>query len=200
MTTFFTSDTHWGHKFVAGLRGYDDPAEMSDELVRRWNEVVSPDDTVYHLGDVVLGGFEKNKHYISQVNGYKILVAGNHDRCFYGLKNYVDKDVKYREAGFDEVYYGNPMELIVPGAGVVTISHYPAESDGRHEDYQDRFLVKNYSGALVHGHVHDLWRVNGTQFNVGVDVWGGYPVPDSLLAQAIANPEDFTDFVPWKKA
>lgn len=199
MATFFTSDTHFGHKFVSGLRGYDDPAEMSDELVRRWNSVVQPNDTVWHLGDVVLGGFEKNKHYIGQLNGHKILVAGNHDRCFYGLKNFSDKDVKYREAGFDEVYFGQPMDIKMPGWGFVTLSHYPRESDGRHEDYQDRFLVPDDGGWLLHGHVHDLWRVRERQLNVGVDVWDGYPVSESEAIEAMKDPQRYEPYECWTR-
>jgi calcineurin-like phosphoesterase family protein len=41
---------------------------------------------------------------------------------------------------------------------------------------------------LIHGHVHNSWKVNGRQINVGVDVWDFTPVSEadlSLLVMAM---------------
>ena len=60
---FLVSDTHFGHagvcRFtrddgVTKLRPWTDPDEMDEEMVKRWNETVKPNDKVYHLGDVVI--------------------------------------------------------------------------------------------------------------------------------------------------
>ena len=62
-SVFLVSDTHFGHfgvcKFtrndgVTKLRPWDTPEEMDEEMVKRWNETVRPNDKVYHLGDVVI--------------------------------------------------------------------------------------------------------------------------------------------------
>ena len=54
---FLVSDTHFGHagvcRFmredsVTKLRPWDSPEEMDEEMVRRWNERVRPNDKVYH--------------------------------------------------------------------------------------------------------------------------------------------------------
>ena len=55
---FFTSDTHFSHATIIKFcqRPFKDVSHMNDELVQRWNEVVGPDDIVFHLGDFAWGG------------------------------------------------------------------------------------------------------------------------------------------------
>lgn len=79
--TFVTSDTHFGHdrEFLFGPRGFDNHVDHDNEVIRRWNEVVGPDDLVYHLGDVMLGDNEYGMNCLSQLNGEIIIVPGNHD-------------------------------------------------------------------------------------------------------------------------
>ena len=52
---FVVSDTHFGHEreFLYGPRNFSSIQEHDEEVIRRWNSVVQPDDTVYHLGDVI---------------------------------------------------------------------------------------------------------------------------------------------------
>lgn len=74
------SDTHIGHEniiqFEKEKRPYSSIEEHDLDLVQRWNSVVRPKDTVWHLGDVYLGdGYKVLPH----LNGYKKLVLGNHD-------------------------------------------------------------------------------------------------------------------------
>lgn len=52
--------------------------EHDRELVERWNATVRKDDTVWHLGDVCLGGRDKLA-IVASLNGRKKLVMGNHD-------------------------------------------------------------------------------------------------------------------------
>ena len=56
--TFFTSDTHFGHANIINLckRPFKDVNHMNDMLVENWNNVVTDDDTVFHLGDFAFGG------------------------------------------------------------------------------------------------------------------------------------------------
>jgi len=46
-------------------------------MIARWNETVSATDRVVHLGDVAMS--KRGIEILGQLNGYKILVAGNHD-------------------------------------------------------------------------------------------------------------------------
>ena len=67
---------------------------MDKAIIKNWNEVVSNKDLVIHLGDVALCGKERFKQIMSQLNGRKMLIRGNHD-------NWTDEF--YREAGFEYV-------------------------------------------------------------------------------------------------
>ena len=80
---FFTSDTHFNHtniiKYCA--RPFGSVEEMNREMIARWNSVVGPEDTVYHLGDFALGKPSEWPAILRQLNGAaKILIRGNHDR------------------------------------------------------------------------------------------------------------------------
>ena len=48
-TVFFTADPHFGHTNIIRYenRPFASAEEMDQELIRRWNETVSPEDTVY---------------------------------------------------------------------------------------------------------------------------------------------------------
>ncbi len=78
---FLVSDTHFGHtgvcRFtrndgVTKLRPWDNADEMDEEMVKRWNETVRPNDKVYHLGDVVIN--RKALKIMSRLNGDKVLI------------------------------------------------------------------------------------------------------------------------------
>jgi len=93
---FLVSDTHFGHAGVCRfthpddpevkLRPWDDPDEMDEEMIRRWNDTVRPSDKVYHLGDVVIN--RKALKTLARLNGDKVLIRGNHD---------IFRDDEYRE-------------------------------------------------------------------------------------------------------
>ena len=90
--TFLISDTHFGHAGVcrftrddgSKLRPWDDVDEMDQALIDNWNDVVSPTDKVYHLGDVAIP--RRGLKCLEKLNGRKVLIKGNHD-C-YKLSDY----------------------------------------------------------------------------------------------------------------
>ena len=78
---FVTSDTHFGHdrEFLWGPRGFISHVEHDRQVIENWNSVVGPDDTVYHLGDVMLGDTEYGMSCLAQLNGHIKIIRGNHD-------------------------------------------------------------------------------------------------------------------------
>jgi len=85
MKTFITSDLHFGHKnimkFCPKTRGhYADVDEMREDMIRIWNETVSPEDLTYILGDVAFLPAAEAVQIMKRLNGRKILIEGNHDR------------------------------------------------------------------------------------------------------------------------
>jgi len=84
VSVFFTADTHFGHQNIIKycLRPFETADEMDEEMTQRWNSVVKPQDTVYHLGDFAWWHWSAS-HVTMQVerlNGHKHLIYGNHDR------------------------------------------------------------------------------------------------------------------------
>ena len=58
---FLTADLHLGHANIIRYCGrpYRDINEMNEDLIRRWNSVVTDNDRVFFLGDFALGDTEK---------------------------------------------------------------------------------------------------------------------------------------------
>ena len=129
---FLVSDTHFGHTGVCRflredgtkLRPWDDPNEMDEAMVHAWNSRVSPNDKVYHLGDVVIN--RKALSTLARLNGDKVLIRGNHD---------IFKDSEYRE-------YFREIRAYHVLSGMI-LSHVPV-----HEASLGRF------GVNIHGHLH----------------------------------------------
>lgn len=81
---YVTSDLHFNHDrpFIYEPRGFSSVEEMNEAIVERWNKVVTPNDTVIVLGDIMLGGPDKLQEgldLVSRLNGILRLVRGNHD-------------------------------------------------------------------------------------------------------------------------
>ena len=83
---FVCSDLHFNHdrQFIWGARGFNSVEEMNEVIIERHNSVVTPEDDVYILGDLCLGGGEsstifRNQALIGRLNGRLHIVLGNHD-------------------------------------------------------------------------------------------------------------------------
>lgn len=171
---FFTSDTHFGHANIIQYcnRPFTDINHMNEMMIEKWNAVVGPGDTVYHLGDFSMGP-KDNVNLRKRLNGKVILIKGNHDR----------KDHVHLAAGFDEIHRRLEIEVdkyklylahipihLDPGT-----RWYPTELKTSPPEYYDYFLC---------GHVHTEWKRQGKTINVGVDVSNFTPL---TLAQLLAR-------------
>lgn len=187
---FFTSDLHFGHTNIIKYcnRPYSTVDEMNEALIANWNEVVPEENAdVYILGDLVMGKFAENIKLIKELNGRKWLVSGNHDRCWPGHKNYFNQIKKYLDAGISGVSQNLLLRLNANPDHNVTLSHFPKRAslgayDHRYSDY-----YQTTNQWVLHGHVHDTWKVDfeNKQINVGVDVWDYKPVSEETLGQII---------------
>jgi calcineurin-like phosphoesterase family protein len=182
---WFTSDTHFGHKKIIQYcdRPYDSVEEMDAELIDNWNQVVKPTDEVYFLGDFSLS-FKNVRQVVPLLNGTKHLVAGNHDLCHSSNSGAGAYRKRYVDVGFEDVC--ESLYLSVGGQRVLC-HHMPffdlKDPDQRFPEHKPH----NQGGWLLHGHVHQRWKIKGRQINVGVDVWDFYPVSISVIEQLIAR-------------
>lgn len=143
-----TSDHHLYHANIIKYcdRPFMDVDEMHEHFIKAWNEVVKPDDIVINMGDYICGGnFEQIEEITRQLNGYKILITGNHDR----------KGVSwFKRVGIDRVFKHRWV------VGPYCFSHRPQDKDYLNE----RELLYNYHG---HSHTTDY---GFPYINVGVDL------------------------------
>ncbi|MBR2730831.1 MAG: metallophosphoesterase [Clostridia bacterium] len=128
MKTFFIADTHFGDAniFRYENRPFASVAEMDAALIARWNAAVRPEDRVYHLGDFSVPGQEAA--LLSQLNGTKYLIKGNHD---------VRSNQAYRDLGFAEVY---DLPVILDGFWILS--------------HEALYVNINMPYANLFGHVH----------------------------------------------
>ncbi len=144
---------------------------MNSEIIRRHNERVNKEDTLYFLGD--FGFFaSQNKAFrgegqpydpnflIEQLNGNFICIKGNHDKSSNKFK---------------------------PKADTIIIN----QNGLRIQLIHDPIYAKIDYNLILCGHVHGNWKVRELFYcgeirliiNVGCDVWNYYPVQlDEILS------------------
>lgn len=163
MNTFYISDLHFYHKNIINLcdRPYETIEEMNEDIIEKWNSVVTSDDVVRILGDIAFpksqDEVDKIIQIVKRLNGNKTLIVGNHDWKL--LKN--EKFIKL----FSSIE--NYMMVKDNGRKVI-LFHYPIEEwDGYYRD-----------SIHLYGHVHNnnvgLKEIKN-RYNVSADVIGFTP-------------------------
>lgn len=186
MTRWFTSDQHLDHDRVRGLAGrpHASKEEMNEAIIANFNSVVGVDDLTFFVGDFALGKRAESVPLIQRFNGTKVLVSGNHDETFQLRSKSAAWRSKYIKWGFKDVVNG--LELTLADGTDVLVDHFPYNGD--HDGYEDRFpelRPRDEGKWLIHGHVHEMWQVNGRQINVGVDAWNFMPVSEDQICNII---------------
>lgn len=188
---YFTSDWHIGHANVIRFskRPFQDIDHMERVLINNYNAAVPPHGTCYFLGDMGLCNSKRMSEVVSQLNGTKVLVLGNHDRGATAMAR----------LGFDLVLYGAVTQIAQQR---VTMSHCPllgvpredvtgmrgaVDGDCWHgESRHQRFSTWDNGQFHLSGHIHSpnsgkSTRVLGRQYDVGVDANNYRPVSLSQL-------------------
>ena len=204
MTVWFTADQHFGHGRLLELserRGaaFSTVSEMNARLITNWNTVVAPEDTVWVLGDFDMHGKDATLAFVGPLAGTKILISGNHDSCWAGVRDgWKNRDL-YLAAGFAAVmdFAVTTLPPARPQAPAtrVLLSHVPYAGDSREAEVGDRcaqFRLRDEGIPLLHGHVHEAFRERRTKqgtwgINVGVDWWDYAPVSAETLAQHLED-------------
>jgi calcineurin-like phosphoesterase family protein len=194
MTTWYTSDWHFGHRnilqYCQTFRPWGTVEEMNAGLVQIWNNQVSPGDLVIVLGDMCMGKLDDTLQFVGQLNGDKVLVPGNHDAVHpvhhrgRTEEKRAAETARYLEAGFSDVWELEVTELVPNGDEdlFVRLCHFPYEAVDHTEEvrYGDQCPHDDGETPLIHGHVHGLWVYRGRQMNVGFDAWGRLVAEDEI--------------------
>lgn len=157
MKIWLTGDNHFFHNNIRKYcdRPFKSVEEMNEIMIERWNERISNDDMVIHIGDFSLCKFEESKKIFDRLNGkIKIVFKGNHDR-----KNIL------RRLGF-KLWPISNATMLLPRIGLCNIRHKPTES--------------KHVRVVLSGHSHETFKVrkryDNIFVNVGVDQWEYRPV------------------------
>ena len=147
---FIVSDTHFGHSNILKFTGSDgvlirpqfpNVEDMDEQMVDRWNSVVSDQDIVYHLGDVY---FDDGHRVLKRLRGRKRLILGNHDngKSSY-LQNSFEKILMWRM--FTEFN--------------CVLTHVPIHESGMYKVQYN-----------LHGHIHQNPSPTDRHINCSVEV------------------------------
>jgi len=153
--TWFTADPHFNHANIIKYenRPFENTEEMNKEIIKRFNSKVKRQDKLIIAGDFGLGSWEQLFPLVSQINGHKILVMGNHDKKNIAM---------WMEAGFAEVY-----RYPIIFKDFLMVSHNPL------------YVNENMPYVNIFGHVHshpsyETWSRAGVC--VSVERHNYYPV------------------------
>jgi len=151
-----TSDLHFYHKgilnFCSDTRPFSDLDDMHHNLIQEWNRLVGEDDYIFHLGDFSFKGGEATAEVLSQLNGKKVMILGNHDKT---LRN----QFKRGQFGIEEIC--DYMEIRLDGVKVC-MSHFPMVC----------FNQAGRGSVMLHAHTHGSFQGQGRTVDVGYDNWG----------------------------
>lgn len=169
---YFTSDTHFNHVNIMTFcrPEFTDTDTMNWAIVKKWNSVVSPDDTVFHLGDFAFKTGQKKeetRNLAGHLNGSIRLYKGNHDNL---------KQIK--DFPFERIVE-EPSFMMIKGVKF-KLSHYPYPWGQTDMDKSERPWCKTEPDLdpdtgklypLINGHVHSTWAVQKGCLNVGWDIF-----------------------------
>lgn len=158
---FVISDTHFGHENIIKYcdRPFNDYIEMDEHIIRKWNNIVSPQDKVYHLGDVYMGKSHYCDEILHSLNGKKRLILGNHDN------------------GKDQVLLRHFQKIVVwrmfPEFGLL-LTHVPVHQNSLRKN--GRNDAPDCELTNIHGHIHNNPSPEGPYRNVSVEVINYTPI------------------------
>jgi calcineurin-like phosphoesterase family protein len=167
---YVTSDTHAFHKNITrgttswtiderrlasgnvlGVRDFDNPFEMTEEMARKFNSIIPEDGILFHLGDWSFGGEPNIEAFRKMLNVKEIhLITGNHDH--------------HQEKGNHDHLFTSRQKYLELEVGSLAFCLF-------------HFRIASWNNIKrgwfqLHGHHHwqgDLRFGNGRQMDVGVD-------------------------------
>lgn len=166
---YFSSDLHFQHNkdFIYEPRGFSSINEMNDAIIENFNNIIAPNDDLYLLGDIFLGGpngINTGIELFNQLPGKIHLIWGNHDtdnrkEALLQCHNVVEV------IGYAIILKYNKYHLY--------LSHFPTVTTN-FDDYQK--LLKQRILCLA-GHTHSKEKFESCgSYNVAVDAHNCYPV------------------------
>lgn len=136
---YYISDLHFDHANIIHFdnRKFKTVDEMNQTLINNWNRVVNNGDHVYILGDFCWKTEPRWFEILTQLNGQKTLILGNHDITPSKQTRHLFADVK-------------EYKVVDDNGRKVVLSHYPIPC------YRNHY----YGWYHLYGHVHSSFEWN----------------------------------------
>jgi calcineurin-like phosphoesterase family protein len=161
----------WRTKEIGRVRA----REMTEDLIRDHNELVKPEDLVYHLGDFSFGGTKEVAQLLRRLNGNYRFIWGNHDKALKDFSSIIDY---YPDLQFRVKFLGNMAEVEIEDKTVV-LNHYAM-----------RVWNKSHHDAWhLYGHSHGTLPddPNSLSFDVGIDCHQYKPISFDTVRKIMAK-------------
>ena len=177
MQTFFTADTHFDDEYAIQYfnRPFQSVDEMNAVMVERWNNIVTDDDIVYHLGDFTPKNLSHLTKWANELNGKIMILPGNIDRLW--LQDFVPNEKvgvivipPLISLAFEQLgRVGQPQ--------VIVLCHYSMRVWER----------SDHGSWHLFGHTHGKLKGIGKSFDVGVDCTDFVPLSLDRIAEKMTH-------------
>lgn len=165
-------------------RGFSDIETHNKTIVENWNNLITDEDDVYLLGDLMLNNNEAGMNLLSQLNGKLHIIIGNHD---------TDERVKlYRTLPnvVEEPKYANVIKY---GKYKFYLSHYPTFTSSLEKEHLSNCLINLY------GHTHqqtNFYNDIPFMYHVGLDSHNNTPVSiEQIIEDCKAKAKECIDML-----
>lgn len=170
---YFTSDLHFCHNksFLYEPRGFNSIEEHDETVIKNWNNIITPDDEIYLLGDIMLGDNERGIECLRRLNGKIHIILGNHD---------TDTRIKLYESCFNVVEIAYAKEIKI-GKNYFWLCHYPT-CVGNFDDHKKIWCL------CGHSHTQDKFiDIDKKCYHVELDCHNNCPIELNTILQDIKN-------------
>lgn len=187
---YFTSDLHLGHNkdFVYEVRGFNDIIQMEETIIKNWNNIITPEDTVYILGDLMLGDTDHGIEIVNQLNGKKVIIVGNHD---------TDTRLALYEEKLQNIEFIAHAHRMKYGKAIFYLSHYPTLTS----NFDDQIAWAKHLINLF-GHTHQtnkFFNDNPYMYHVGMDTHNCTPISIDKIIEDIKKKKEEINHEKFKK-
>ena len=186
---FFTSDTHFNHaniikycnrpwlqkgdldgngNWVSSRIREQRAHEMNEALIVNWNNVVSEDDIVYHLGDFAFVKTAKDLIRIrNRLNGRIAIIHGSHDKMEFWNGIHTEKNTPLLNMRLRKAVFGIDQNI--------TLCHCKMAI----------WEKKHYGAWHLYGHSHGTApeELGSLSTDIGIDCWDYAPVSLDRLVE-----------------
>jgi len=157
-------------------RPFESVEAMDTWLIENWNQLVKPDEIIYHLGDFTLLGAESAREYFQSLNGRIYIIPGGHDHRWLGKQEYYSRS-------------GHLVEILPPLKTIkVTLSGVEAPQFIVLCHYAMRVWDRSHYGSWhLYGHSHGNLLPLENSLDVGVDIWDLAPLSIEAIQSMLSK-------------